>query len=94
MSEAEQQAQETREQLAAIREREACELARMARQARQLAGSGYNYRDNCLPSRHLLWQGWPNSKNQPQHCLTASKKPFSPKHIFSHLAATYRNYRL
>lgn len=45
MGEAEQQAQETREQLAAIHEREACELARMARQARQLAGSGYNYRD-------------------------------------------------
>lgn len=45
VGEVEQQAQVTRNQLAAIREREARELANMARQARQLAGSEYNYRD-------------------------------------------------
>ncbi|AKK01966.1 hypothetical protein [Corynebacterium epidermidicanis] len=42
---AEQQAQETRKQLADIRKREDQELARMATQAQQLASSGYNYRD-------------------------------------------------
>lgn len=45
VGEAEQQALATRDELAGIREREARELARMAQQARQLADSGYNYRD-------------------------------------------------
>lgn len=45
VGEAEQQAQATRDQLAVIRKGEARELARMSQQARQLADSGYNYRD-------------------------------------------------
>lgn len=45
VGEVEQQAQAIREQLAAIREREAHELANMSQHARRLADSGYNYRD-------------------------------------------------
>ncbi|OSQ04816.1 hypothetical protein B1A61_08500 [Corynebacterium diphtheriae] len=45
VGEMEQKAQVTRDQLAAIREREAHELANMSQHARRLADSGYNYRD-------------------------------------------------
>ncbi|CAB0619703.1 hypothetical protein FRC0141_02201 [Corynebacterium diphtheriae] len=45
VGEIEQKAQATRDQLAAIREREAHELANMSQHARRLADSGYNYRD-------------------------------------------------
>lgn len=45
VGEVEQQAQATRDRLAAIREREAHELANMSQHARRLADSGYNYRD-------------------------------------------------
>lgn len=45
VGEVEQQTQATRDQLAAIREREAHELANMSQHARRLADSGYNYRD-------------------------------------------------
>ncbi|APT93018.1 hypothetical protein CPHO_09110 [Corynebacterium phocae] len=45
VGEVEKLAQETREQLKELRKREALELARMSKQAKQLASSGYNYRD-------------------------------------------------
>lgn len=45
VGEVEQQAQATRDQLAAIHEREAHELANMSQHARQLADGRYNYRD-------------------------------------------------